>query len=198
MSKDVSYNTTGPWVALFSRTGKEIIDIHNRIDKVPSAIISTKPFNEWCDELQQLCVALDIPHMTLNKRIAKDVDTLHQVIKSYGGDNPLITTHGWLYILPAGICDTYRVYNGHPGLILDEYYPELKGIDPQIRAYHGKYDTIGSVIHRVIPQVDEGEIITYSKAPNTSVTVDDMYELLRELSLETWVNFFNHTTPEDI
>jgi folate-dependent phosphoribosylglycinamide formyltransferase PurN len=53
----------------------------------------------------------------------------------------IVTLHGWLRVIPAYVCERSRIYNGHPGLITK--YPELKGKDPQVRAFikEGKYPT---------------------------------------------------------
>jgi folate-dependent phosphoribosylglycinamide formyltransferase PurN len=80
------------------------------------------------------------------------------------------------------------IYNGHPGLIT--YYPELKGKDPQIRAWEGKYETVGSVVHKVTEGVDEGGVVRFSAVKNVATDLDTMYDLLKQTSLDSWIKFF--------
>tara|TARA_R110000764_G_scaffold213035_1_gene299410 strand:- start:145 stop:891 length:747 start_codon:yes stop_codon:yes gene_type:complete len=81
---------------------------------------------------------------------------------------------GWLKILPPNITRDYEIYNLHPGAIAR--FPELKGINPQDRVIKSVWqehdininlDSLfihmrnlihGSVIHKVIAEVDEGVI----------------------------------------
>ena len=104
-------------------------------------------------------------------------------------DNPLVTLHGWLRIVPEEIANNYEVYNGHPGLIT--MYPDLKGKDPQVKAWEAHYKTVGSVIHRVTAGVDEGPVVmerafTFERKPMLST----MYEVLHNISTELWLKFF--------
>lgn len=103
----------------------------------------------------------------------------------YDPADTLITLHGYLRILPANICNRYTILNGHPGLITK--YPELKGKDPQVRAWEGKYPLIGSVVHKVTPGVDEGEVITSVCYTNRCDTLDEIYGKLKQSSLESWL-----------
>jgi len=103
---------------------------------------------------------------------------------------PVITLHGYLRILPKDICKKYEIYNLHPGLITE--YPELKGNDPQIIAIEAGHPRVGCVIHRVIPEVDEGEIIL-SNAINTLTVPKERISLnLRSLATVMWYEFFNN------
>ena len=87
----------------------------------------------------------------------------------------IITLHGWLRIMPPSICEKFKIYNGHPGLITD--YPELKGKDPQERMFNdGNYTYYGSVVHKVVPEVDSGEIVSEVKRFNTMKSLDEVYE----------------------
>ena len=83
------------------------------------------------------------------------------------------------------------IYNGHPGLITE--YPELKGKDPQIRAFEGinegKYNIAGAVLHRVTAGVDEGRIIMEERFNTFQVELEDLFRILRDRSLYMWVNF---------
>jgi len=112
-----------------------------------------------------------------DKKLSGDVD-----FSQFKGDE-LITLHGYMKIVPKEYCDKLTIYNGHPGLITR--YPELKGKDPQIRA--AVYDTIGSVVHKVIAEVDSGEVVTVAETINDNT---DIFEQLRATSLKAWVEFF--------
>ena len=171
------------WVALFSQTGQEIIDITNQIDRVPDLIIS----NNHPRNVLNILKGVEYRWLSSGKE-AKTLDILDEVIKDPG--DTLITLNGWLRIVPPDKCEKYNIYNGHPGLITK--HPELKGKDPQERAWSDihKYDTVGSVIHRVVEEVDAGSINTYSEISTANIlTLDEMYDALRSTSLITWGSF---------
>ena len=92
--------------------------------------------------------------------------------------------HGWLRIVPEYVCERSRIYNGHPGLITK--YPELKGKDPQIRAFEGKYKTAGAVLHKVSGGVDEGEVILSREFNTSGLDLDDLFRILRDKALSMW------------
>ena len=85
----------------------------------------------------------------------------------------------------------YKIYNGHPGLITD--FPELKGKDPQIRAFEGikegKYKYAGAVLHKVVAGVDEGKILMQERFNTFGVELDDLFRILRDRSLYMWCRF---------
>ena len=120
------------WVALFSQTGSEVVDLALHFDRWPDIII------------------------TNNKG---------------GNIHPL------------------DIYNGHPGLITE--YPELKGKDPQQRFFDEKYkyNYYGSVVHKVVPEVDSGEIVSECKRFNTITSLDQAFNNLRSTSLTAWIDF---------
>ena len=99
----------------------------------------------------------------------------------------IVTLHGWLRVVPAYVCERSRIYNGHPGLITE--YPELKGKDPQIRAFEGKYPVAGAVLHHVTAGVDEGKIIAEERFNTFGLELDDLFRILRDRSLYMWTNF---------
>ena len=108
----------------------------------------------------------------------------------------IITLHGWMRIIPPSICEKYEIYNGHPGLITK--YPILKGKDPQKRAYEGNYKTAGCVIHKVIPEVDAGEVIRHKEVGMfNSETLDHFIKRLHGISIDLWVEFLNMRIIED-
>lgn len=170
------------WLAFFSQTGSEIVELSKILGRVPNLLVTNNFENT-------------IPYHP-------DIHTLGSVIQSathdlqmnyfryqtlLKPDETLITLHGYLRIIPEDICNKYDIWNGHPGLI--NVYPELKGKDPQVRAWEGNYPTIGSVIHKVTPGVDEGPISCFVATENTASSLDEMYGLLKQTSLQSWVEF---------
>ena len=171
---------TKVWIAFFSQTGAEIADIAESLGRWPDRIYT----NERPDHLR-----------TIDERIVKQgFFTLNNkpTLEEYEDflvyfPEALITLHGWLRIMPPEICEKFTIYNGHPGLITE--YPELKGKDPQIRAYEGKYPVAGTVIHRVTAGVDEGKVIAEERFNNWNLELDDLFRILRDRSLYLWCNF---------
>ena len=102
-------------------------------------------------------------------------------------DNHVVTLHGWMRIVPPEICEKFNIYNGHPGDILA--YPELKGKDPQQKAFDLNHKTIGTVIHKVVPEVDAGPVMVVSKIGNTFKDVASVSIALREESIDIWTDF---------
>ena len=169
-----------PWIAFFSQTGSEIVNISKALGREPDLIIT----NERPDHLRQINEGIELCYLMPNKPTLEDYEN---ILSAY--ENPLITLHGWLRIVPEEIADQYEIYNGHPGLIT--LYPDLKGKDPQMKAFEANYKTIGSVIHRVTAGVDEGPVImerafTFERLPMLST----IYEVLHNISTELWLKFF--------
>jgi len=166
------------WVTFFSQTGTEIVDISKKLDRWPDKIIT----NERPEHLRKINKELlerEIIYLP-NKPTADDYDAVLQ-------DNALVTLHGWLRVVPPSICDKYLIYNGHPGLITK--YPELKGKDPQVRAFEGKYPTAGAVIHKVVAGVDEGRVLMEERFNNFNLELEDLFRILRDRSLYMWNKF---------
>ena len=165
------------WITFFSQTGAEIADLSESIGRWPDLIIT----NKRPDHLRTIDPRIieygytEVP----NKPTVDDLDAVLQ-------DSAIITLHGWLRIMPPVICDKYLIYNGHPGLITK--YPELKGKDPQVRAFEGKYPVAGAVIHKVTAGVDEGKVIMQEYFNATQLDLDGLFRILRHRSLYMWSN----------
>lgn len=100
----------------------------------------------------------------------------------------VITLHGWLRIIPEEIIKEYpTMFNGHPGLITK--YPELKGKDPQMKAWNLNLNTSGCVIHQVTAGVDEGPIMRQVEIPIRNLTLDELFSELHSKSVELWCKF---------
>jgi len=172
------------WITFFSQTGSEIADIAESIGRWPDRIIT----NERPEHLRTIDPRIEKQgYFTFpNKPSLEDYEEL-----LVNFPEALITLHGWLRIMPPEICEKFNIFNGHPGLITE--YPELKGKDPQIRAFkgikEGKYSIAGAVLHRVSPGVDEGKVIMKEFFNVFNLELDDLFRILRDRSLFMWCNF---------
>jgi folate-dependent phosphoribosylglycinamide formyltransferase PurN len=175
------------WIAFFSQTGSEIVQLSQSLNKVPD-LIATNNYE----------TALKI-NPKLRMIGAPIQYGSHDMLMTFLREQTLwrpcdtiITLHGYLRLIPQDVCEMYEIYNGHPAAI--DIYPELKGKDPQVRTWEGKYNTLGSVVHRVIPEVDAGEIYTKKHQKNLAKNLDEVYGTLKELSLQSWTQFMRMRT----
>lgn len=170
-----------PWIAFFSQTGSEIVDLAKSLGRWPDAIVTNqrpaglRVINRELKESDALVTVSNKPNVT----------ELEEVLGYY--KDPIVTLHGWLRIMPAKICESYEIFNGHPGLITE--YPELKGKDPQIRAFEGKYPVMGCVLHKVTAGVDEGKVIAEQRFNTFEITEEEMWKVTRDRSLYLWIEF---------
>lgn len=172
------------WGVLISQTASEVIAIAKEIGLLPSLIVTNHLSRIPKDNLR-FFGENSVTIRTIPFRPTPENYLIPELL-----EKKLVTLHGFLRILPASFFSEFKgqLFNGHPGLITD--FPELKGKDPQIRAWEGKYETIGSVVHKVIEGVDEGEVVRFSAVPNTAQSLDEMFYMLRSTSLQAWKNFF--------
>ena len=169
-----------PWITFFSQTGAEIADIAESIGRRPDRIIT----NDRPEHLRTIDPRIEKQgYFTFSNKPEEEeyIELLEQF------PDAIVTLHGWLRVVPAYVCERSRIYNGHPGLITE--YPELKGKDPQIRAYEGKYPVAGAVLHHVTAGVDEGKIIAEERFNADNLELDDLFRILRDRSLYMWCNF---------
>lgn len=169
------------WIAFFSQTGTEIVNLCRYMKRKPNLII-----------YNNIDIPQKIKDLNVEVKTVPNKPTVSDYIKVLPKDNDvLITLHGWLRIIPKEICEKYKgkIYNGHPGLI--DRYPELKGKDPQIRTYKRKYEYGGSVVHEVTPEVDSGKIIISVPVKFEKHDLDYIFEKLRYTSLKAWLIFFH-------
>lgn len=165
------------WIAFFSQTGGEIADLSEKLGFWPDRIIT----NERPDHLRTVDPRIEKRgYFTFSNK--PDLEEYEDLLVYFPG--ALITLHGWLRIMPPEICEKFSVFNGHPGLIT--VYPELKGKDPQIRAYEGKYEKVGAVLHKVTAGVDEGPIIAEDYFINEGLELNDIFRKLKDISLFMW------------
>ena len=178
------------WCAFFSQTGTELANIIKQTGRVPDRII-TNLTAEQLEEKGNPWLLQNYKHKifhTVNR------PTVHDYINAvrYEHRDKILTMHGWLRIVPATLCFKYQAFNGHPGLITK--YPELRGKDPQLKAYLGNYDIGGSVIHELTPELDEGPILLFREVSLKDLKLEDTYRILTEASLDLWIKFFEEIT----
>ncbi len=175
-----------PWITFFSQTGTEIVDICNELGQVPTLIVTNRNGEELESVNPWLLDYYGDKVITLPNR--PTVEEYLDILEYF--DNPLITLHGWLRILPKEVCDSYEVVNGHPGLITE--YPELKGFNPQEKAFKLKMKESGCVIHEVIPEVDAGPILLSEKISIENLDLNEIYTILRKGSLNLWTEYLKN------
>lgn len=168
------------WIALFSQTGSEIVDIADNLGTWPDVIVTNKRPNDL-RTVNPLIYDTQVIEVS-NKPTEEELDS---IFEKYS--NPIITLHGWLRIIPENLCKKYTMYNGHPGLITE--YPELKGKDPQVRAHKAKHDIAGCVLHKVTPGVDEGKILMEERFNAWGVELNELFLILKDRSLHMWTKF---------
>lgn len=168
------------WIALFSHTGSEIVNISNRLGTTPDTIITNnQPGTDVIHEGIR-----DVVY-TKSKPVAEDYETLFE-------DDPIVTLHGWMRIVPGSVCDNHEIYNLHPGLIDD--YPELKGKDPQQQVFDmlNPPAHVGCVIHRATACLDDGPIIMSRRVVNHYATPNTLIKALHEMAGDMWIDFFEN------
>lgn len=174
------------WTVFVSQTGSEVMSLARELYKVPSRLVTNNP-----KKLDQ-GVRATLEHFGCEVISIPFNPSLEHYLQEEILNSDLITLHGYLRIIPSEFIQRYSpkvIYNGHPGLIT--VYPELKGKDPQIRAWEGRYPTVGSVVHKVTEGVDEGEVVQVAAVVNEAPSLDSMYNTLRATSLRAWSKFFS-------
>ena len=172
-----------PWIAFFSQTGSEIVEVSKLLGRWPDCIVT----NERPEHLRKIHPALENKHLVFVENKPTE-EELSMVIGQYG--NPLVTLHGWLRVMPPYICNRFEIYNGHPGLITK--YPELKGKDPQQKAFDLGLEYSGCVIHKVTEGVDEGKILLERKVYIKELEIGELFTILHSISVSLWVEFLKN------
>lgn len=169
-----------PWIALFSHTGSEIVKISKITETTPDLIVTNKTNLTGVHKDIKSCKSV------------KSKPSVRDYKKLFGNDNPIITMHGWMRIVPPEICEQYDIYNLHPGLITES--PELKGKDPQQKVFEmlNMPQNVGCVIHKASAEVDSGEIIMTRRTLNHFNTVNILTDVLHNMATEMWVEFFQN------
>ena len=161
------------WIALFSNSGNEIAAISQKIGKKPDMIYCDKQRVGW--------------HPYIEKNVYLSSHDSIMNLLSNRSDDTLITLHGYLRLIPPNSITT-EMYNVHPGDIVK--YPELKGIHPQAKALELGLPTTGVVIHKVVEDVDSGEIVSSAGYEiKEDETEASLINNLRDLSVDLWCEF---------
>lgn len=180
-----------PWITFFSQTGTEIYNLCKELNIYPDAIVTNRHNIEGVNK--DLITLTTFREYKLNRTVwfmlpdKPTLESYNNVISQY--ENPVITLHGYLRIIPKEICEKYEIYNLHPGLI--DKYPSLKGFNPQERAFKEGYDIAGCVIHRVVPEVDAGEIIMSQGTSIKNKNLNEVYDTLHDTAFDLWKSFFS-------
>jgi len=185
------------WVAFFSQTGSEIVNISKKIKKWPDLVVTNKQDDDTTNvELihQYREGAGDsifrLPKWPKEIDYSRAADKLnYSILNEEWRDDVFVTLHGYLRILPAGFTRSSNIYNGHPGAI--HIHPELKGFNPQKKAWEANHIRVGCVIHKVTPELDDGPIVANSLINNKFDTYKELEEALHVASSELWINFLN-------
>lgn len=174
------------WIALFSQTGSELLSICNTLGRWPDAIITNTRANVDLS-------AFKCKNIARVNGIKYNDNFYDAIINAFGigANNCIITCHGWLRIIPPATCSKYTIYNGHPGDVVR--YPELKGKDPQQKAFDMKLTHSGSIIHRVTAEVDDGPIVSRTTLRIIGLkTVDAVVDAIKKQSIKQWISFLNN------
>lgn len=180
------------WVAFFSQSGSEITSLI-KLGYNPDLVVTDNLESFLCLEefFRGKGIAFWYRPINFKKNYLK-VRYYDEILH----EDDVVTLHGCLNIVPAQTCDDYVIYNGHPGHIID--YPELKGKDPQERAFNDikKYKKVGCVLHRVTAEIDDGEVVVIAEQDIKSGikigSLPGMFSICSKLSLVTWECFFRN------
>lgn len=173
------------WLAFVSQTGSEVLNLSNHFPTLDLTIV-TNNITKLRKEVWQAHDTIVLPRNP----------TVDDYLKLHMEDYDMVTLNGWLRIVPPQVTEKYSIVNGHPGLITK--YPELKGKDPQKRAFEGHYLNVGAVVHKVTPQLDGGEILEESSVTldeDKNYTMDDYYEILHKESEKCWIEYIKKRFP---
>lgn len=174
------------WFALFSQTGSEIYEVSKKLGRFPDRIITNKPIGDISKVHEELKAEFKGTWVFIPKK-PNAIDYANAFGVSLGAVDSIVTLHGFLRIIPEIICTSFEMYNGHPGDIVT--HPELKGFNPQEKAFNLKLARSGSVIHKVTAGVDEGEIVMSKGIPIADRPLDEVYRRLHSNSVELWYIF---------
>lgn len=190
-NKDLSKAIDKQWIAMFSRSGSELLNLSKRLDRVPDVVFTTKS-PEKCKETEFYQYASERGTLFFQLKKELKVNDYITIFEDFG-INPgwdVITLNGFLRVLPGRLVNRYPMVNLHPGLITK--YEELKGMDPQQKVIDNidDYDEIGCVIHQVTKKVDDGEILASdSKEIPGQKHLMDVYGTLAEIALDLWESY---------
>lgn len=174
------------WIAYFSQTGSEIVEISKTLNRWPDITVTNKRPADVRTIHPEIANRgyVELP----NKPTSEDYFSVLGNIQDF--NSTLITLHGWLRVLPSDVIQRFPyIYNGHPGLI--DKYPQLKGKDPQQKAWDLNLQTSGCVIHKVTEGVDEGPILRSVEIPIRNLALPEVFTNLHKASITLWIKFLS-------
>ena len=184
------------WIAFFSQTGSEIVNISRAINRWPDLIVTNKQDNENTHvelvrrEREESITIVTLPKWPKEIDYTRAADRLHySILNEDWRENVFVTLHGYLRILPDDFTRSSNIFNGHPGAI--HLHPELKGFNPQKKAWEANHIRVGCVIHKVTPELDDGPIVAKALIDNKFDTYEELEEALHVASSGLWINFLN-------
>lgn len=177
---------TRPWICFFSRSGREICDLSERLGPTPDIIVT----NERPSTVRSIDPRIYETNRLVTLSNKPSTYEYYDVLKYY--KNPIVTLHGWLRVVPEEVCNAVEIFNGHPGLITSKenggYGDFLKGKDPIEKALNTGLHKTGCVIHKVTPGIDEGEILLYKEFTIYDKQYPEIDKLARETMIDLWEN----------
>ena len=184
------------WVAFYSQTGSEIVNISRAIKRWPDLVVTNKQDDKTTHvELVQRVRQNDTEILTLPNwpkeiNYTSAADKLnYSILNEDWKKDVFVTLHGYLRILPPHFTRSSNIYNGHPGAI--HIHPELKGFNPQKKAWEANHIRVGCVIHKVTPDLDDGPIVVKCLINNNFDSYDELEKALHVESSKLWINFLN-------
>jgi phosphoribosylglycinamide formyltransferase-1 len=134
-----------------------------------AGVISNRPQAQglqWAREQGLPTSALD--HATFASREAFDAALLNEIDRLGGGGSspgqpqPLVLLAGFMRLLTPGFVAHHagRLVNIHPSLL-----PAFRGLNTHQRAIDAGCRFAGATVHRVTPELDEGEILEQAVVP---------------------------------
>lgn len=185
------------WVAMYSRTGSELVQISMILRRYPDLVLTdTHSCTENLQILQRFSGGL--MQSSNVSDLFKVLESILRSSQAVEDEGLIVTLHGFLHIIPSQLCELSDgcIFNGHPGLITE--YPELKGLNPQKKAWENKYPRIGAVLHQVTAEVDSGKIVMEKALDNYNyTTLDAVFEDLHDISVTMWSSFLERVFRYD-
>ncbi len=188
------------WVAMFSQTGSEIINLSRELGHWPNILLTDNRKFKAPDDMPETTSVLRMSSKGINEWLmGSTIDDELGDVWSNLRVGCLVTAHGYLRIIPGEVIDyiyeTYhiRIINGHPALF--SKYPELKGKDPQKRVAEGinkgLYKLMGSIVHEMSAEVDSGKVLVEvtQGVPKVPMTESEVFEVQYKLSHASWASY---------
>jgi folate-dependent phosphoribosylglycinamide formyltransferase PurN len=177
------------WVAMFSQSGLEIANVSKRLGRIPDVVLTNKDIEDM-DTINTLLTKSCAEVLTLFSTRKPSVDSYITAIP----EKAIVTMHGYLRIIPAEVCEKRTIYNLHPANLI--MHPQLKGLDPQKKAFKMKLGLSGNTIHECTAELDSGKIITSSVVDIAGLKLNGIIDALHSDAENLWVQFLKDKLNE--